>query len=1021
MNQTRFVGKTGSGNSQRTFLCKNSSSNPRVLTCAEVPSVSEGNQQIVSGPSTDKILNLRRRFNSQSSTSSSSSDSSSSSLACKSDAPCNGRSCRKDCKGQHHRRCSVDLEYLDIYDELFRDPSQAIYHQYIWQEFFQTATKFLEVQQENTIRVDRVIKGSEADRRTKIYGYDDSELDKRKRNGGIDGKNNRHGRNHRRSRSDESDQRLDLNGGRQKSYNRDFVKLNWKYNGVNRAELVFLDNKAAKEITEHVVSYYLERGFPIPPPDVPSKFTNQSIWTLGAGQNEHFTFLGYIGIRFIYKTDCGDSDCDKDECKDPIFVDLVATASPLNDANHTNVGFGFFPLSFVLDTFEPNPLAFKNGHGYPLRIPITRDFCGKFQDKYDTEPIAYLDKECSALTIRVPPREDGYLYYSEVDNTGNPATDVDIQDRLVSFEGTFKILRRKCSEKHSPRSKGQQRSDEREDTQLISTCPRDADLLAQISELVSIESLETTHGVTTTWTVDIPIRDAILAPDGDPTVYYTGVVAPLMNGGSKSVDVYAVPGPINAYVFNEDPTDLPGEDGYGKEKTGHRAGDNPLTVLGEKYSTPSSTTWFDNDQWTIDSRGLDIDVLTGKYCPEEARRTPRFTTVSFPHAFTNVGGHEFKHMVQYATGTLNLLPLEGLATALEMDPKLNRNVFPPFRGQNFAQRHVRYTRGAWTAIRPDNQGASTYGIAPFWKYVVDQFDHNYQTVRRLMDILTSETAGPLFRENDFPHTSVNYTPNNTGGNAAFNQALRELFGSNIWKVWFNFSVAATFLRNNGAIPRKYRVFYPYWLWNTEYSDYAGILAAMTVNFNAQFADWWEKLDENQIIPPTWNTPYTGETVLRTLPPVFTDSCKNLHTFSFNVPHTYNTITVNVTQGSWKILVAQFTPGKRDHSDSSSSSSKSCSKTPSALSKSSRSSHSKSSDSRDEKDICEGCWIQDGPVKLRSPGSHTFKIQGHHPRYSSSGNIRLICVNIGKLSGDGTALADYFNPEPNTGTITITSV
>jgi hypothetical protein len=279
------------------------------------------------------------------------------------------------------------------------------------------------------------------------------------------------------------------------------------------------------------------------------------------------------------------------------------------------------------------------------------------------------------------------------------------------------------------------------------------------------------------------------------------------------------------------------------------------------------------------------------------------------------------------------------------------------------------------------QGLATYGGGIFWKYLQSQFDFNNQVMRRTIDILSSETAGPLLKANDFPFPYF-ATINNTGGSAALDQAFKELFSKNIKDVWNDFSISLVLLRNNTAIPSKYRTLFPFWIYNTNYFGYPQLLSNMTAIGIPQFANWWEVMDTNGTIPANWNTPYTGQTFVRTLTGPIVGNVKNLMTLSFNVPHNTKSIKIDVASGEWRLTIVQFT------SDGTS----------------------------------VGSWIQDGSYTVLGGGSYTFDIATHVPSYTPTGNIRLVCANVNfpdAASNPGTHLADYFSPEPNTGSITIT--
>jgi hypothetical protein len=834
----------------------------------------------------------------------------------KSPPVCNGHFCAIECANQEIQ-CN-DILYFQIGDSFFSDMSQAIYHQYLWQQSMaQTTISFLEVQKEIIMPINKIVKGTEAHKDSPIFGYDIAKTGEFK---------------------------LDRAGGREKSYPKSFTEFRLKYNGANVSELaqdgLTLENTIP--VVERILSYFMERGYQVPPPDVPNKFKNQFIWSLDSG---------YVAIRFIYLPH-------KDY---PSFVDLVATASP---------------NTFNLDTWEPDPFALKNGHGYPIRIPITTDFCGKFQQSMNNGiPVAYWDQDCSTITIAVPPTEGGgYLILRENDDTGNPDLNFNAEDYLTSFFGTFKILKRqKRVHEHATRrdspSRGSSSASDREDSQLIPAHPRDADVLAQISQEMYISSrfydgAEVETGVPFEFFLPLIFS---LWEEGESS--YTGAVLPRLSGGTESFDIYVVPVPdVNAYAASLDPSDV---------------GDSPLTLFGEDFGVPSAITLFDNSEWRDQVWRIPHNVMLGEVCPEKISKVPALQTVSVADAFHIVAGHEFMHSMQDSSGSTVLLPAESMAAGIEMDSRLNIDLFIGFRSRSFAQRHVRLTRGSFTAMTPDSQGATTYGVALFWKYLADQFDPNYQVGRRLMDILAGETAGPLFEKHNYPTMYVATNINNTGGNAALKQSLRELHNRKLGTVWFDFSVALVLLRNNKAIPKEYRTHYPVWLWSQKYGDFATLAAAeQSLDAGSTASNWWDRVDTNQLITADWNTDFTNESVVATLNGNFVGSCKNYHTFSFNIPHSTESVEVAVTEGKWRVMVFQFTPSHKGE--------------------------------------CEGHWIQDGHYTLRSGESHKFKIEHHKPQYSSTGNIRLVCANITALTGDGTRLDDYFQPESDSGIITITS-
>lgn len=804
--------------------------------------------------------------------------------------------------------------YQQIYDDFWPDATGAIEHQFEWQEIASVA-KVLEVEREFFIPLDTVVPGTELVPGASVYGYND-------------------------------DGSLDLTGGKAKSYNINYKGMELRYHGALEAKyypnivqpLSFMTPNTVKEYFDRVVSYFTARGYNMPAPDNFKQFSNQYVWSLPAGQNQFLNLSNaFIAMRFIYEK------CDKL----PKYVDLHASANPNIDNEYV-----------VLDTYQPDPLLQENGHGYPLRITITKD-SAEFNQLKNTQPIAYFDCKCKVLTIHVPENAEGYFYTHRI-TSGTGFLDFEYTEYLTAFDGSFSLLNKTCVN----------------GLKCANFCK--LDVLAQVSESVLVKSRAITDGSEQLFESTIPIRSAILGPS-NPTVYYTGVVAPKMNGSSSSFDFYALPISINtSYTVGLDPQQYPSSEYFDQH---YDEGDNPVTKVVEKYGVSASITGFDNNGWTQTNFSLPYEVITATASyPENLTTTPAPSTLSSSEAYKPVIMHEFTHTAQYESGINNYLPYEAMAVSIEMDTRAVGNLFSTVRARFFAQIHLRLTRGDFTMMRPDIEGRATYGMGMFWKYVGDQFDSNRQVQRRTGDILTSENLGPFLQSNSIPDLYATFPINRTGASAALRDSLQQLFGRNIKDLWNDFSIAIVLMRNNTSIPSQYQVGFPYWIYGSQYAGYSVIQTSLTFLGTPQYANWWEKLDTNQIVPANYGVSIaTGQTFIRTLPQNFTTKLKNLTTVSFTVPNNLNTVTVNITAGEWRITLLQFT------SDG----------TP------------------------VGSFIIDGPHAILGAGSHVFNISTHVPTFTANGSIRLVCANV-TFSGTGTNMSDYFTTEAPTGTISILS-
>lgn len=655
-----------------------------------------------------------------------------------------------------------------------------------------------------------------------------------------------------------------------------------------------------------------------------------------------------MAMRLIFDDSSSDSSSSShsDHGTTPSYVDLHASS------NFNNRSY------FNLDVYESNKKKFKKGYGYPTRIPVTSNFCD-YEKNLNRSPIAFYDKDKRVLTVHVPSTDKAKYFLTErVVNVGNPNMDVNYVEHLAGFDGSFKTFRQDSF------------------GNLVSCKLEDTEVFAQVSDTVKIRSrvvnLLNNNPSPVFLESETPIRDFVLDPS---LASYTGVVANLMNGGSKAYDTYAIPVPfINAYEASIDPIDIPDQEQMGHD---YASGDNPVTKVHESLSGTSTITLYDTADWALIGVNLPIDVLRGVISyPENVSTTAVAAPATSTEQLISVHAHEFTHQAHNASGAIQFLPTEGMSVGIELDYHVSANTFAPFRSGAFTQRMIRTLRGEFSPMRPDAFGLSTYGMGVWWKYLQDQFDFNNQAMRRAADILASETLGPLLKENQVPDQYATFPVNSAGGNAALDQALKELFNKNLKDVWNDYCIALTMIRNNTSIPAQWRHYFPYWIYNTEYSGYPQIVNAMAPLGNTQFANFWEVMDENGTIPANYSTPYTGQTFIRTLPSHFDVQANPLRAYAFNVTRPSDngpsSINVSVPYGEWKVTLVQFT------SDGTQ----------------------------------QGSFIADGPHTVTSNDSIVFDMANHSPAFSQTGNIRLICVNT-TFDSTGTELSDYFTPEaPN---------
>ena len=270
--------------------------------------------------------------------------------------------------------------------------------------------------------------------------------------------------------------------------------------------------------------------------------------------------------------------------------------------------------------------------------------------------------------------------------------------------------------------------------------------------------------------------------------------------------------------------------------------------------------------------------------------------------------------------------------------------------------------------------------------MAEQFDSNFQLIRRCNDI-----AGELSTFNLYNNNIVRgYRSNTLPSNNILQQALKELYNKDYKDIWHDFCTAQVLLRNNTSIPSQYRIQYPFWMYNSAYSGYAKILQSLQFIGLPQFANFWEKLQTNAFILPNMILPPMPasslfQTFIPSLPdldfPVseFDVITTDMTNYSYYIEKTLNTIDINVHAGEWKFSLIQFT------SDGTQS----------------------------------GQFIIDGPHYVNATDSSInvhFDISGHVPAFTPDGNIYLICSCISLTNQPG--LAVYLGYPLESGWLTI---
>ncbi len=196
------------------------------------------------------------------------------------------------------------------------------------------------------------------------------------------------------------------NGGMKKSYKCDFKTYKIQYNGADNSKLVVYNKEVINSGYKKVVSFFAQRGFQFQSTDKPKEYDD-----LYANVNS------YGGPTMQFGKKCSNGI--------PKYVDFTYV--------------NYAPIT--IKSYEPDSSKFINGAAYPIRIPITTDFCGKFNAKYDTEPIAYYDKEKGILTIHIP-EVDQVGHFNSFYKTVYGDANINLEHYVLSYDNSFQLLKR---------------------------------------------------------------------------------------------------------------------------------------------------------------------------------------------------------------------------------------------------------------------------------------------------------------------------------------------------------------------------------------------------------------------------------------------------------------------------------------------------------------------------------------------------------------------------------------------------
>jgi hypothetical protein len=271
-------------------------------------------------------------------------------------------------------------------------------------------------------------------------------------------------------------------------------------------------------------------------------------------------------------------------------------------------------------------------------------------------------------------------------------------------------------------------------------------------------------------------------------------------------------------------------------------GDNPYTTYYEYLVIRGRVTEWSNNGWRKSQYYLDFDILNTT--PESMALIPssnyRASDTDIPNMNTTVMLHELYHHTCYSCGSARVGNNEGEATAIEQDASIYLSApswnlirsLTAFLGYMFTLSRGYYvlTRNSGTTGSVNDQytrtrlgfgnpsigiphaGNAMYGEAMFYADVALKYDQTHQILRRKQE-LTSPVVNKVLYDNGVIE-AITISFNAQIAKHLYAQALYEVTGLSLDKVYSDYAISSAFLRNNASIPDKYKTSLPVWIWGS---------------------------------------------------------------------------------------------------------------------------------------------------------------------------------------------------------------
>ena len=503
----------------------------------------------------------------------------------------------------------------------------------------------------------------------------------------------------------------------------------------------------------------------------------------------------------------------------------------------------------------------------PVSIPVTTDAIIFGQNVIDNANSVFYDINKKQIIINFVVEN---IWSSSV-NIPNFNYSYDNTHTMKSFKGSYAVVKKS---QHTFVNNGNSASI------FVSCSPTDPEaFLMQISPTISFEDEYIFNGED--WTVTPYTKDLCESTTGNFQGYI--LTRPGLGNPGTQINAILYRQYVSSYVTAAENPVIAG---------GIHWGDNPYTTYYEYLIKRARISEWSNEGFLTGQVYLDFDTLATTpesipLIPISNYRMPNSDTVTdINNLNITIMLHEAYHQTQFGMGAIRLGNTEGEATSMEQDAQIyldgpswniirSINAFSGYmysltrgyqsltrRGSAFSENDQYSGDLVWNATgsnapRIPFGRSSEYGESLFYSSIALKYDQTQQILRRKNE-LSNPLVNKILYENGFIDSNDAWyrsqTLNGSIAKMCYAQALFEVTGLTLAKVYSDFAIGSVFLRNNASIPDKYKTLLPLWIWGST-NTAASILCNNMENtpglilFPLKSFNFWTDLDRSLPLAP----------------------------------------------------------------------------------------------------------------------------------------------------------------------------